>query len=93
MPVSVEGNYCATLWEAWDSDSRAVLFELFGNHRDLLLVLVQDFSGEGEGRCREAAEANFVAFPDLKHSLPGDASRFTQSDIDAFHAGGLDVRR
>ena len=176
IPVSFDGNYRAMLWEAWDSDPRAILSELigsadilFGNHRDLSLVLGREFSGDGEGRRREAAEAGFAAFPDLKliastarhtvtadhhriaarvdlretchqtdeidvtgivdrigagdafaagvlhahlsggdaqamaasglaltclkHSLPGDASRFGQADIDAFHAGGLDVRR
>src|SRR3546814_2772936 len=61
------------LWEAWDSDPRAILSELigtadilFGNHRDLSLVLGKEFSGEGEDRRREAAEAGFAAFPDLK---------------------------
>jgi 2-dehydro-3-deoxygluconokinase len=176
VPVSFDGNYRAMLWQAWDSDPRAILSELigaadilFGNHRDLSLVLGQEFSGEGEDRRREAAEAGFAAFPDLKliastarhtvtadhhriaarvdlrgschqtadvdvtgivdrigagdafaagvlhahlagddaramaesglaltclkHSLPGDASRFGQADIDAFHSGGLDVRR
>ena len=176
VPVSFDGNYRAMLWEAWDSDPRSVLSELigsadilFGNHRDLSLVLGREFSGDGEGRRREAAEAGFAAFPDLKliastarhtvtadhhriaarvdlrgachqtaeidvtgivdrigagdafaagvlhahlsggdartmaesglaltclkHSLPGDASRFGQVDIDAFHGGGLDVRR
>ncbi|SKB41417.1 sugar kinase [Sphingopyxis flava] len=176
VPVSFDGNYRAMLWEAWDSDPRATLSELigtadilFGNHRDLSLVLGQPFSGDGEDRRREAAEAGFAAFPSLqliastarhtvtadhhriaarvdlrsgahqtgevdvtgivdrigagdafaagvlhahltggdakamaetglaltclKHSLPGDASRFGQADIDAFHRGGLDVRR
>jgi len=176
VPVSFDGNYRAMLWEAWDSDPRSVLTALidsadilFGNHRDLSLVLGQEFSGDGEDRRREAAEAGFAAFPGLaliastarhtvtadhhriaarvdlrsgghqtdevdvtgivdrigagdafaagvlhahlsggdakamaesglaltalKHSLPGDASRFGQADIDAFHGGGLDVRR
>lgn len=176
VPVSFDGNYRAMLWDAWDSDPRAILSELigtadilFGNHRDLSLVLERAFSGEGEDRRREAAEAGFAAFPNLrliastarhtvtadhhriaaridlrdashqtadvdvtgivdrigagdafaagvlhaylsggdaramaesglalaclKHSLPGDASRFGQSDIDAFHSGALDVRR
>ena len=176
VPVSFDGNYRAMLWDAWDSDPRAILSELigaadvlFGNHRDLSLVLGRDFSGEGEGRRREAAEAGFAAFPGLKliastarhtvtadhhriaaridlrdnahqtagidvtgivdrigagdafaagvlhahlargdaramaetglaltclkHSLPGDASRFGVADIAAFHSGALDVRR
>jgi len=176
VPVSFDGNYRAMLWDAWDSDPRAILSELigsadilFGNHRDLSLVLGREFSGEGEDRRREAAEAGFAAFPALKliastarhivtadhhriaarvdlrggahqtaevdvtgivdrigagdafaagvlhahlkgadvkamaetglaltclkHSLPGDASRFGEADIDAFHGGGLDVRR
>jgi 2-dehydro-3-deoxygluconokinase len=176
VPISFDGNYRAMLWEAWDSDPRAILSELigtadilFGNHRDLSLVLGREFSGDGADRRREAAEAGFAAFPGLnliastarhtitadhhriaarvdrrtdahqteevdvtgivdrigagdafaagvlhahlsggdaralaetglaltclKHSLPGDASRFGQADIDAFHGGGLDVRR
>ncbi|MBB6426497.1 sugar kinase [Sphingopyxis sp. JAI128] len=176
VPVSFDGNYRAMLWDAWDSDPRAVLADLigsadilFGNHRDLSLVLGKAFSGDGEDRRREAAEAGFAAFPGLrliastarhtvtadhhriaarvdlrdtchqtaeidvtgivdrigagdafaagvlhahlaggdaramaetglaltclKHSLPGDASRFGQADIDALHRGGLDVRR
>lgn len=34
-----------------------------------------------------------LALTALKHSLPGDASLFTERDIDAFMAGELDVRR
>ena len=176
VPISFDGNYRAMLWEAWDSDPRAILSELigtadilFGNHRDLSLVLGQQFSGEGEDRRREAAKpasaafaglkliastarhtltadhhriaaridlrdschqtdeidvtgivdrigagdafaagvlhahlaggdaqamaASGLALTALKHSLPGDASGFGQADIDAFHGGGLDVRR
>lgn len=176
VPVSFDGNYRAMLWDSWDSDPRAVLGELiglaeilFGNHRDIGLVLGREFSGDGPDRRREAADAAFAAFPDLKiiastarhvvdvdchrisarvdtrgdaaqteevsvsgivdrigagdafaagvlhahltygdlhamartglaltclkHSLPGDASLFGQADIDAFNAGGLDVRR
>ena len=44
------------------------------------------------GDARAMAETG-LALTCLKHSLPGDASRFGQGDIDAFHGGGLDVRR
>lgn len=176
VPVSFDGNYRGMLWARWDSDPKTILHELisvadilFGNHRDLSLVLGQDFSGDGPDRRRAAADAAFAAFPALKviastsrqiddadchriaaridtreqfvqteeilvsgivdrigtgdafatgvlhahaqsgdaeamartglalvclkHSLPGDASLFRESDIDAFNAGGLDVRR
>lgn len=176
IPVSFDGNYRAQLWEAWDSDPRATLAELighadivFGNHRDVSLLLGEDFDGDGATRRRDAAEAAFAHFPKLqliastarhaddadrnrvaaridardsqvqtdeiviagiidrigagdafasgvlhglrtgldlaasamtglalsalKHSLPGDASLFTQADIDAVLAGSFDVRR
>jgi len=176
VPISFDGNYRARLWERWDSDPRGVLTKLvqhadilFGNHRDISLLLGKDFGGDGEDRRLASAEAAFAAFPKLrliastarhvedadrhrlsaridgrgdhaqtdevllagivdrigagdafavgvlhalrsggdigeaartglaltalKHSLPGDASLFRQADIDAYLAGGLDVRR
>ena len=174
VPISFDGNYRAKLWETWDSDPRAILTELvaradilFGNHRDISLLLGRQFGGEGPERRRDAAESAFAKFPKLhliastarhtvdadlhrisarvdsrdgavqteevavsgiidrigagdafaagvlhgrgggieqaaryglaltclKHSLPGDASRFGQADLDAFLEGGFDVRR
>ncbi len=176
IAVSFDGNYRAKLWERWDSDPRGILNTLvahadllFGNHRDIALLLGREFTGDGEDRRRDATEAAFAAFPKLqtiastarhvedadrhrlsaridtragtaqteevvlagivdrigggdafaagvlhalrsgggpedaartglalaalKHSLPGDASLFRQADIDAYLAGGLDVRR
>lgn len=176
IPISFDGNYRAKLWERWDSNPRDTLTQLvghatlmFGNHRDIALLLGKDFSADGEDRRREAADAAFAAFPRLqtiastarhvedadrhrlsaridgraahaqteevvlsgivdrigggdafaagvlhalrtggdigdaartglalsvlKHSLPGDASLFRQADVDAYLAGGLDVRR
>jgi len=177
IAISFDGNWRGKLWARWDSDPRAILTELvahadlmFGNHRDIALLLGRDdFSGEGEDRRRHAAEAAFAAFPTLrtiastaravehvdlhrlsarvdtreeaaqtgevvlagivdrigggdafaagvlhalrsggtpedaarqglalaalKHSLPGDAGLFRQPDLDAYLAGGLDVRR
>lgn len=73
VPVSFDGNYRAKLWQAWDSDPRAVLTTLighadilFGNHRDISLLLGRSFSGDGADRRREAAEAAFAAFPKLQ---------------------------
>jgi 2-dehydro-3-deoxygluconokinase len=174
--ISFDGNYRAQLWQRSKSDPKPILCELigkadvlFGNHRDISLLLGREFSGRGEERRREASEAAFEAFPKLeliastarhvdhadqhrisarvdrrdgafqtdevtlcgivdrigsgdafaagvlhgvlsgaadedaaryglalaclKHSLPGDASLFTQTDIYAFLAGERDVRR
>lgn len=73
VPICFDGNYRAHLWDAWDSDPAAILRELvadatilIGNHRDISLLLGRDFSGEGEARRREAAEAAFAAFPNLE---------------------------
>jgi len=177
IAVSFDGNWRGKLWARWDADPRAILTRIvqhadlmFGNHRDVALLLGRDdFGGEGEDRRRAAAEAAFDAFPKLrtiastarhvehvdlnrlsaridtrdghaqtdevilagivdrigggdafaagvlhglrtgqdgagaartglalaalKHSLPGDAALFRQADIDAYLAGGLDVRR
>lgn len=177
ITLSFDGNWRGKLWTRWDGDPRAILRRIveqadlmFGNHRDIALLLGRDdFAGEGEDRRRAAAEAAFQAFPRLrtiastarhvehvdsnrlsaridtrdgyaqtdevliagivdrigggdafaagvlhglrsgqdslgaartglalaalKHSLPGDAALFRQADIDAFVAGGLDVRR
>jgi 2-dehydro-3-deoxygluconokinase len=73
VPVCFDGNYRGNLWEAWDSDPRGVLTELvgaaqilFGNHRDISLLLGREFSGDGADRRREAAEAALQAFPNLQ---------------------------
>lgn len=73
VPISVDPNYRATLWDAWDSDPRGALTELIGaadilfaGHRDMALVLGRDFAGAGEARRAEAAAAALSAFPRLK---------------------------
>ncbi len=73
VPVCFDGNYRGQLWDAWDGDPRAILSELvggatilIGNHRDISLLLGKTFSGDGENRRREAAEAAFAAFPNLQ---------------------------
>jgi 2-dehydro-3-deoxygluconokinase len=73
VPISFDGNYRAQLWQRWDSDPRSILTRLvsradilFGNHRDISLLLGSGFSGDGEERRREAAQAAFDAFPKLR---------------------------
>uniref|UniRef100_UPI003570BEFB PfkB family carbohydrate kinase n=1 Tax=Croceicoccus mobilis TaxID=1703339 RepID=UPI003570BEFB len=81
VPICFDGNYRANLWDAWDSDPRAILTELvgaatlmIGNHRDISLLLGKTFSGDGADRRREASEAAFEAFPDGKNRIgPGRA--------------------
>jgi 2-dehydro-3-deoxygluconokinase len=73
VPISFDGNYRAQLWQRWPSDPRTILTQLvskaeilFGNHRDISLLLGAEFSGDGADRRREAAEAAFAAFPKLR---------------------------
>lgn len=73
VPVCFDGNYRGQLWGAWNSDPAGVLRELvgdatilIGNHRDISLLLDATFSGDGDARRREAAEAAFAAFPRLQ---------------------------
>ena len=70
--VSFDGNYRAQLWRRWDGDPKAILTRLvasadilFGNHRDISLLLGRDFDGGGPERRREAAAAAFEVFPNL----------------------------
>jgi 2-dehydro-3-deoxygluconokinase len=73
IAVSFDGNWRGKLWERWDANPRAILTELvehadlmFGNHRDIALLLGRDFPSGAEDRRRDAAEAAFEAFPKLQ---------------------------
>lgn len=73
VPVSFDGNYRANLWQAWDADPRALLGELvagatilFGNHRDLSLLLSRTLGGDTPTQRRSSAEAAFEAWPRLQ---------------------------
>jgi 2-dehydro-3-deoxygluconokinase len=91
LQVSFDGNYRAQLWEKWDSDPKMILNRLvgqadilFGNHRDISLLLGRAFSGEGEERRREAADAMFARFPALnmiastaRHIVDADTHRIS----------------
>jgi 2-dehydro-3-deoxygluconokinase len=86
VPVSFDGNWRGKLWERWDSNPRAILTQLvehadlmFGNHRDIALLLDKPFSGDGEDRRREAADAAFAAFPKLQ-TIASTARHVVDSD-------------
>ena len=73
VAVSFDGNYRARLWERWTDDPRSILGELvgetdllFGNHRDISLLLEAPFAGDGPERRRIAASAAFDVFPGLR---------------------------
>lgn len=73
VPVSFDVNYRTRLWESWNEDPSGIIRELasmasllFGNHRDISLMLGRSFSGDGPERRREAAQAAFDAFPALQ---------------------------
>lgn len=66
--VSFDGNYREKLWRVWKGDAPTILREiiahadlLFGDHRDIGLVLGQTFASPAE-----AARAAFAAFPHLQ---------------------------
>ena len=83
VPISFDGNWRGKLWAIWDGRPRETLSRLvaqadilFGNHRDVALLLGEDFSSGGEGRRREAAEAAFAAFPNLR--LMASTARYVE---------------
>lgn len=68
LTVSFDCNYREKLWKAWNGDAPAILRQIlaqadiaFGNERDIALIL-----GGLPANAREAADAAFSAFPDLK---------------------------
>jgi len=73
VTVSFDCNYRPSLWAAWDGDGPAILGEIlslsdlvFGDHRDIALILGRTFGGEGEAPRAAAAEAAFAAYPSLR---------------------------
>ncbi|MFO1254740.1 MAG: sugar kinase [Sphingomonadaceae bacterium] len=108
VPICFDGNWRGQLWAAWDSDPAAVLRDLvkdatilIGNHRDISLLLGRTFSGDGPERRREAAEAAFAQFPNLRligstarQVLSSDHHRIAarvDSRTDAYQTGEIEV--
>lgn len=92
IAVSFDGNWRGKLWARWDSDPRGILTRIvghadlmFGNHRDIALLLDQPFSGDGTDRRREAAEAAFAAFPNLR-TIASTARHVEHADLNRLSA-------
>jgi 2-dehydro-3-deoxygluconokinase len=73
VKLSFDGNYRAKMWAAWRGDGPAILRQilssaalLFGDDRDIALVLGRTFEGDLTARRQAAAEAAFDAFPSLE---------------------------
>ncbi|MFT4028166.1 MAG: PfkB family carbohydrate kinase, partial [Novosphingobium sp.] len=72
VKVSFDVNWRDQLWARWPGEPRRILVQLvsnanvlFGNHRDVSLLLGRDLSGDDPAARRRAAEDAFVAFPGL----------------------------
>jgi 2-dehydro-3-deoxygluconokinase len=73
VKVAFDGNYRAKMWAAWQGDGPAILRQilqsadlLFGDERDVALVLGMTFEGDLMARRQAAAKAAFDAFPHLE---------------------------
>jgi len=111
IPISFDCNYREKLWKACNSQPRAILHELvaaadilFGNHRDVALLLDTSFSSDGAARRRDAAEAAFGAYPGLRliastarHAIDADRNSITaridgrdgHAETDAMRIAGI----
>jgi 2-dehydro-3-deoxygluconokinase len=92
--VSFDGNWRGKLWARWDGDPKAYLRQvmtsvdiLFGNRRDLGLMLGRDFP---EPDMHAAASAAFGAFPRLT-MIASTERQIVSSDVHDF-AARIDCR-
>lgn len=86
VPVSMDGNYRAKLWQRWNGKTDQILrgmFETaqiaFADERDIALVLGKTFSGDRSEQLAAAAAAAFGAFPKLEMLA---CTRRTQRSVD-----------
>lgn len=94
VKISMDCNYRATLWQAWGGDAPAILGDMlshadlvFGDHRDIALVLGTKFPGAQPGESagelrRRAADAAFAAFPKLQRMACTDRVQHTVNHHD-----------
>ncbi len=93
VTVSFDCNYRASLWAAWDGDGPAILGEIlsladlvFGDHRDIALILGRTFEGQGESPRAQAAAAAFAAYPNLARMA---STRRIQHSVDHHDLSGF----
>jgi 2-dehydro-3-deoxygluconokinase len=73
LTISFDCNYRSKLWEAWKGDGPGTIRKLvervdvlFGDHRDVSLILGRSMAQFSEAPRLAAAKAAFEAFPNLK---------------------------
>lgn len=74
IPVSFDCNFRQQLWDKSDLDPGPTMAEIvqyadimFGNFRDIGLLLGSEFTGHSPIEIRRSAEAAFSAFPNLRY--------------------------
>jgi 2-dehydro-3-deoxygluconokinase len=98
VQVSFDGNFRATLWQAWQGDAPGILAALmaeadllFANERDIEVVLGQEFARPDPAqRFLAAASAAFTSFPRLRRMV---ATAREQASVDHHALSGLSVKR
>jgi len=95
--VSFDGNFRASMWARQRADPQPILAQhvagadlLFGNHRDISLLLRADHGGDTAAARRAACEALFARFPNLMHI--GSTVRSVISADDHFLSARVDSR-
>ncbi len=86
VKVSFDGNFRASMWARWCADPQQILLDhiagadlLFGSHRDISLLLGEDFVGDTRAARRRACDAAFARFPALT-CIASTARRVVDAD-------------
>ena len=80
VPVCFDGNYRAKLWAAWDCDPRAAAAAgratatiLFGNHRDISLLLGREFHRRRRRAAARGGRGSFRGVPQARRLIASTA--------------------
>jgi 2-dehydro-3-deoxygluconokinase len=93
LTVSFDCNYRSKLWEAWDGDGPGILSRLlrcadvlFGDHRDIALILGRSFDSDPDVARQAAAEVVFDTFPNIRRMA---CTYRTQHSVDHHDLSGF----